>query len=91
MLTFEVPLKRLFAPTSRSRMSIFFSDSESFGKSNEKKWSHIRKLLLTKGVKLPPKKKFVFGQILQGSGGFITRIRRLYNKDQEVMFMDAFI
>ena len=36
-------------------------------------------------------KKFVFGQILRGSGGFTTRIRRLCNKDHEVMFSDAII
>ena len=38
---FEVPFKRLFAPTSRSRMSNIFRDSESFGQSNGKKWSQI--------------------------------------------------
>ena len=31
--------KRLFAPTSKSLMSNIFRDSESFGKSNEKKGS----------------------------------------------------
>ena len=41
LFTFEVPFKRLFAPTSRSRMSNIFRDSESLGKSNGKKWSHI--------------------------------------------------
>ena len=30
-------------------------------------------------------KKVFLGQILQGSGGFTTRIRRLYFKDQEVI------
>ena len=39
VFTFEVPFKRLFAPTSRSRVSNIFRDSESFGKSNGKKWS----------------------------------------------------
>ena len=29
--------------------------------------------------------------IQQGSGGYITKIRRLYKKDQEVMFSDAII
>ena len=33
--TFEVPFNRLFAPTSRSRMSNIFRDSESLGKRNE--------------------------------------------------------
>ena len=40
---FEVPFKRLFAPTSRSRMSNNFRDSDSLGKSNGKKWSQIKK------------------------------------------------
>ena len=35
--TFEVPFKRLFAPTSRSRMSNNFRDTKSWGKSNGKK------------------------------------------------------
>ena len=39
--TFEVPFNGLFAPTSRSWMSNIFRDSESLGKSNEKKWSNI--------------------------------------------------
>ena len=37
VFTFEVPFKRLFAPTSQSRMSNIFGDSESLGKSNGKK------------------------------------------------------
>ena len=37
----EVPFNGLFAPTSRSRMSNIFRDSESLGKSSEKKWSQI--------------------------------------------------
>ena len=41
VFTFEVPFKRLFAPTSRSRISSIFRDSESLGKSNGKKWSQI--------------------------------------------------
>ena len=41
LFTFEVPFKRLFAPTSRSRMSNIIRDSESLGKSNGKKWSQI--------------------------------------------------
>ena len=39
--TFEVPFNGLFAPTSQSRMSNIFRDSESLGKSNGKKWSQI--------------------------------------------------
>ena len=41
LFTFEVPFKRLFAPTSQSWMSNIFRDSESLGKSNGKKWSQI--------------------------------------------------
>ena len=41
VFTFEVPFKRLFAPTSQSRMSNIIRDSESLGKSNGKEWSHI--------------------------------------------------
>ena len=46
LFPFEVPFNGLFAPTSRSRMSNIFRDSESFGKSNGKnifvwKWSKI--------------------------------------------------
>ena len=39
--TFEVPFNGLFAPTSQSRMSNIFRDSESLGKSSGKKWSQI--------------------------------------------------
>ena len=46
------------APTSQSQMSKTFRDSESVGKSNEKKWSQIGKLLLIKGVRSPRKKSF---------------------------------
>ena len=55
-----LPFKRLFAPTSRSRISKNFRDSESLGKGNGKKWSQILKLLLIKVVKSPRKKKLVF-------------------------------
>ena len=41
LFTFEVPFNGLFAPTSRSWMSNIFKDSESLGKSIEKKWSNI--------------------------------------------------
>ena len=50
--------KGLFAPTSPSRMSNNFRDSESLGKSNGKKWCQIWKLFLMKGVKSPRRKKF---------------------------------
>ena len=39
--TFEVPFNGIFVPTSQSRMSNIFRDSESLGKSNGKKWSII--------------------------------------------------
>ena len=94
-----VPFKGLFAPISRSWMSKVFRDSESLGKSNGKKCSQIWKLLLIKGVKSPRNFFFVRGEfckdqetIQQGSRGYTTRIRRLYNKirrlynkDQEVI------
>ena len=41
LFTFEVPFNSLFAPTSWSPMSNIFRDSESLGKSNGQKWSHI--------------------------------------------------
>ena len=41
VFTFEVPFKRHFGPTSQSRMSNIFRDSESLGKNNGKKWSQI--------------------------------------------------
>ena len=42
------------------------------------------KTFTKKGCKIAVQKKLVFGQILQGSGGYTTRIRRLYDKDQEI-------
>jgi hypothetical protein len=50
----------LFAPTSRSRMSNIFRDSESLGKSNGKKWSNIWTFLFRSDLKAPRKKKFFF-------------------------------
>ena len=47
-----------FAPTSRSRMSKIFRDSESFGRSAGKKWSQNWTFFLGSGLKLPRKKKF---------------------------------
>ena len=58
LFTFEVPFNGLFAPTSSSGMSNIFRDSESLGKSNGKKWSHIRIFLFESGLKSPRKKKF---------------------------------
>ena len=58
VFTFEVPFNSLFAPTSRSRMSNIFRDSESLGKSKGKKWSRIWTFLFKNWQKLPRKKKF---------------------------------
>ena len=60
VFTFEVPFKRLFAPTSRSQMSNIFRDSESLGKSDGKKWSKIWTFLFENCLKSPRKKKFFF-------------------------------
>ena len=61
---FEVPFNGLFAPLSRSRMSNIFRDWESLGKSNGKKWSHIRIFLFGSGLKSPRTKKVFFLPIL---------------------------
>ena len=53
-------LMYMFAPTSRSRMSKIFRDSESLGKSSGKKWSQNWTFLLGSGLKSQCKKKFVF-------------------------------
>ena len=60
LFTFEVPCNDLFAPTSRSRISNIFRDSESLGKSNGKKWSNIWTFLFESCLKLPRKKKVIF-------------------------------
>ena len=60
LFTFEVPFNGLFAPTSRSRMSNIFTDSESLGKSNGKKWSQIWTFLFENCRKSRHKKKFFF-------------------------------
>ena len=60
LFTFEVPFNGLFAPTSRSRMSNTFRDSESLGKSKGKKWSNIETFLLGSGLKSPHKKSLFF-------------------------------
>ena len=74
LFTFEVPFNGLFAPTSRSRMSNIFRDSESLEKSNGKKWSHIWTFLFENCQKSPRKKKFFFADFagLFQWGGFIT-------------------
>ena len=64
LLRFSVFFNGLFAPTSRSWMSNIFTDSESLGKSNGKKWSHTCTFLFGSGLKSPRKKKFFFLPIL---------------------------
>ena len=49
-----------FAPTSQSRRSKKFRDSEPLGKSAGKKWSQSWTFLLGSGLKWPCKKKFFF-------------------------------
>ena len=58
LFTFDVPFKGLFDPTSQSRMSKIFRDSESLGKSNEKKRSQMWIFWLTNGLKLPKRNNF---------------------------------
>ena len=58
LLRFSVFFNGLFAPTSRSRMSNIFRDSESLGKSNDKKWSQIWTFSFENCLKSPRKKKF---------------------------------
>ena len=60
LFTFKVPFNGIFAPTSLSRMSNIFRDSESLGKSNGKKWSRIWTFMLENCLKLPHKKKYFF-------------------------------
>ena len=60
LFTFEVPFKRLCAPTFRSRMSNIVRDLESLGKSNGKKWSQVWTFLFENCLKSPRKKKFFF-------------------------------
>ena len=60
LLRFSVFFNGLFAPTSRSRMSNIFRDSDSLGKSNGKKWSNIWSFLFWSGLRSSRKKKFFF-------------------------------
>ena len=83
VFTFEVPFKRFFATTSQCRMSKKNWDSESLRKNNGKKWCHIWKLLVIKGINRRAKKVCY--------GANFAWIRKLYNMDQEVMFSDAII
>ena len=69
LFTLEVLFKRLFAPTSWSRMSNIFRDSESLGKSNDKKWSQIWTFWFRSGLKLPSKKIVFCWFFLTKQGG----------------------
>ena len=60
VFTFELPFKRLVAPSCRGRMSNIFRDSESLGKSNKKKCCQIGTFLFGNGLKSSNKKKKVF-------------------------------
>ena len=64
VFTFEVPFKRLFAPTSQSQMSNILRDSESLRKRNGKKWYQIGTFLFGSGLKSPNKKNRFFWLIL---------------------------
>ena len=59
-LRFLVFFNGLFVPTSQTRMSNIFRDSESLGKSNGKNWSQIWTLLSENCLKSPSKKKYFF-------------------------------
>ena len=63
VFTFELPFKRLFAPTSWNQMSNIFRDSKSLGKSNGKTWSQIWTFLVWKWSK-KAKQFFFFWLIL---------------------------
>ena len=69
LFTFEVPFNGLFAPTSRSRMSNIFRDSEPLGKNNVKKWSNLWIFLFGSGVKLPHNFFVFFAFCLTKHGG----------------------
>ena len=58
LFTFEVAVKCLFSPISRSRMSNIFRYLEFLGKINEKKWSQIWTFLFESCLKSPRKKSF---------------------------------
>ena len=55
LLQFSVFFYGLFASISRSRMSNIFRDSESLGKGNGKKWSHIWTFWVENCLKSPRK------------------------------------
>jgi hypothetical protein len=70
LLRFLVFFNGLFAPTSRSRMSNIFRDTESLGKSNGKKWSQIWIFLSESCLKSPRKKRVFFLHFFWSSSVF---------------------
>ena len=58
LFTFEVPFNGLFAPTSRSRMSNIFRDSESLGKVMERSGLRYEHFLFENCLKSTRKTKF---------------------------------
>ena len=58
LLTFEVPFKRLFAPTFQSSISKLFRFLESLGKNDGNKRFQILKTFAHKGCKIAMTKKF---------------------------------
>ena len=76
VFTFEVPFKRLFAPTFQSRMSNIFRDLESLGKRNEKKWYQIWTFFVGKWSKIikQTKNSFFFMILLLSLFGHLRRL-----------------
>ena len=88
LFTFEVPFKRLFAPTSQSQMSNIFRDSESLGKSNGKKWSQIWTFLFRCGLKSAKNNNFfgLFCLTKQGGNHASRWITDLWYKGKLLIF-----
>ena len=68
-------LNAFLSPLPEVGCKVFFKDLESLRKSNGKNWSPIWIFFTNKGCKISAQKKFDFGQILQESRGYTTRIR----------------
>ena len=82
LFTFEVPLNGLFAPSSQSRISNIFRDSESLGKSNGKKWSNIWTFSFGSGLKSTRNLFFFWFCLTKHGGNHASRLetsgRRVY-------------
>ena len=91
VFTFEVLFNFFLYPLPKVRCPKILELWNPWGKIMEEGVSHL-KTFTNKGCKITAQKKFVFGSIWQGSGGYIqqgsggysTRIKKLYNKDHEV-------